>query len=492
MDWREMLRVASAVNPSGGAGTTDSPAQVMQQGQSPLRHILELLSNLGREEGNPPVSPQVPEIPGIPQPSIISDDPRTGGITGNMPTAPQPYNPDPGGEVAPPTNYPNFPGNPEDNVTPGLPGQQEEDPVARIMRMYQPDHEAADIVKQMVLHPPVRNKPSKLQMILGLTAAGLRQDPELGERTMYKPYYHELEDYNQKLRPLSLLAQMERGDNSNERALAIAMMRDELGQKRVDIAQGKATAQTEHWRRQDEINSRKADVAKYLAEHPEMKPVKDMKSGTLVLINGRTGQQFDTKIPHGELSDFEFENLKNKHRLEQIGKTGEESQETARVHGEEARKTKVVIPGKNTSPTGRAGTISGTSKTAELEKQRRIRTNYQKIVSDNPELTGEFEFDANKLPHLKAKTRLTPEEQAVIQRRLRTGVDFPDEPEYWPGADTTAPGTAKPNPNTKGAGINQPPGKVRMISPDGVKGWADPKKQKELEAKGYKTISGVD
>lgn len=439
-----------------------------------------------------------------------------------------PFNPDPGGEVAPPTVYPsNVEAMQEPPVTGSYPGQQQGSDFDRIMELYgkPPASPANDALMEMYRNFPQRGEPTLGRKILSIASA-LGGDPSLADQTLYKPYYNQLQDYSQRLKPLEFAARNEDRTADNYRMMLLGMMQRATAEKRAgsyedvnETRQAKMLAEIEQMKVNAARREKEYQLREWIAKHPDSKFFWD-EQGNLHAVNPKTNKEETISGIEGLTEEDKQKFIQNR----QIA-VEEERGANAKERSEIGKWSIVVVDGKTyrlNSATGEMIKISdkavetpsrvgaGGSKGKPMswtQQIARIKANYVKIISDNPDFQSKFKADpVTGLPILRKNHGFSDSDKAWLSRRLfndvfdETGTPTPPNLEEE-GALPTAPPVAGrgtnytppkvgANPNVRGAGINQPAGTYWMLAPDGkTKGKVPASEVARLKGKGYTTTT---
>lgn len=324
---------------------------------------------------------------------IAMDGPGTGGFGGNLPREPLPSRTSPQLEMEIPGGNPTY-------RNPAAIGDIEETP---------DDMQAYDAFVKSALNPPMRGRLSPLRMLGTGLLSGLQtydpSNPRLGfwqqfgnkpfdveqaENIVNMPYYKNLADWKERNTALRQAAEIE-SQFPGRRALA----EERLARTRnIPIKEERLTREGEA---KMDIARRNADRQEYLAS-----------------LNTLTDEQKINLLQNGriELQDIRDANAMKRvertgeQRLEQIGATGAERQkqigqegierrltqgmvgqqrmEQIAAGGEQARRTKVVVPGK--SPSVTATNPSQVKIAQQLKAAQAIQDNpaWSRYIAINP------------------------------------------------------------------------------------------------------------
>lgn len=251
---------------------------------------------------------------------------------------------------------------------------------------------------------PERTQPGMGRRILGglasLSGRGL-EGQRIADLVQNKPYYEKLGDWERKLKPLETTATIE-GRRNNYARLA------QSSQARADYLQKENERKTKEGQQKDErerenlrIRSDRAATYKWKTEHPNHQLKEE--NGLLwsydpaseevkPIINPDSGEQIKGNV---------ISNLEKKHEfnMEEIGKKGEVAQTNIKTRGEESRKTKQVIPGKNTAPTRSTASTKPPS-ASDLLKRRQLRA--AQMLDEHPEWKQHVDIDEKGNVSIKA------------------------------------------------------------------------------------------
>ena len=316
------------------------------------------------------------------QPPIGSDLPSEGGITGTM----FGNNPSFEGMFAPKQDpYGNMSFGPPSKVAipeskASIPFSPQPEPAydvnRRMKEIYQPETVATERFNQGISDYPASQKPSWLRAMLAAAAEVGNKGSGMGVIEGDRP--RRLADWKAKMGPLQDAANLERYSNSNNRSLANQTINQELRQQ----------ADTER----DKNNDAKTKIAQQRADAYVLKTQNPNRkfnfSGPTVIMTEDDGTVTDTKIPTGSLSETDKITMNQKNAMARITAGGKQTQENMGVRhdftmdeiearGDEARETKVVVPGK-------AG--SGSKEELPLNTARRRVNAANQLKNTRPDL----------------------------------------------------------------------------------------------------------
>lgn len=289
------------------------------------------------------------------QPPMIGNDlPEQGGITGNM--------------FGPRTDdYGNTTISPQIDTTRVSPAVAEDpssgyDVGQRMSELYTPEHAATDRFNEMIGDYPKRTDyhPSMLRKIgASLTALGgqfggpkgrFAWNPNamaFGEQVLNRPYNEKITDWKNQIGPAQTAANMERAQNINERTLAYQTVSNELKQQ----AEEHRVAKNE---REALIREHRANVYDFKSKNPGMKFLFP-KGGNVRAVNPVTGEEKDTGIPTGSMTELDKMNLTQEFTRENIGSKGAEAANVAGINAksrETVAETRGWKPYEETLPDG--------------------------------------------------------------------------------------------------------------------------------------------
>jgi hypothetical protein len=271
-------------------------------------------------------------------------------------------------------------------------------PVNPILEMMQPQTQSQEALRALLEQQPKREdyKPSLMTNIMsrlsGLSAAGPQsvsggqpigyrgmgiEGAKLIDDGLNKGYNQAMEGWESKLKPLHEASLNERAVNTNNRMVGAQLMQAEdrdLERTRREKADEDRKAMAEK-----KLEEQYAHLAylKEKAQNPSGKIIADSEGYVLIVnpVTGETKPLFDDKgnrIKSDKLPEDMKLEIQQNNALAQIAARGGESRSTARVTGDEARKTaatrgavevevshqtvpdkqkvKQTVPGKNTAP----------------------------------------------------------------------------------------------------------------------------------------------
>jgi hypothetical protein len=174
---------------------------------------------------------------------------------------------------------------------------------------------------------PTRTPPNMLTKI-GAAMAGFGGPNGLKESDylLNNKYDQQVQDYQNKLKPLEFAANEEGQRNQTARLLAYNKQQNELNQNKLDETnrhnqETEATAKAKA-----ETAQQIADVRSLLANRPNFAPLDS--AGHVVLYDKTTGQTVDTGIESNKLTDFQKLQMGLKNSLQEIEARGEEARKT--------------------------------------------------------------------------------------------------------------------------------------------------------------------
>lgn len=484
----QVLRMANIFNPDGihrnDTGNADLDHGIGGQNQNhqipnwndetdldaESARVSGIGGTVNRERTAPPTARPTPNQNGQTVPPYQNPEPP---VTGSVPTE----------KVAGGGVYEN----PEPPVSEGLPGQDGPQGDSQIrqelLKMMTQKSQSTEALRQLILNPPVRSKPGKWRTIAALVAGMGTGSPALGERTLYSDYYRDMEDYKDRLEPLARLAQIERGDATNDRMIALGLMRDE----NMDIRE---RHRQEYDAGRIKIQQQRAAAYEYKSKHPNH-VIKIARDGSMVGIDPLTNQAapildgFGQRVYGKDLSYEDQQALLQDNALERIEATGEQArltEETRQTGRTDLKETDIEADKEAARVKAKAAGGGEDGELNELNKRRLIERNYRKIISDNPEFAAGFEKDLTGSIVIKDGF-FSPEDRKEIARRLLTDVNksiSPIAPVPSHGSTTPSAKTARtPTPR-------QPEGTIKVTSPDGKKGTIPLKQWPAAEKQGYK------
>lgn len=267
-----------------------------------------------------------------------------------------------GGNMQPPPINPFGAANPMGQ--PGMESPDEYNVSDRMKELYTPEHDASDKLSALIDAYPQREKAGMLKKIATAIVGGI-QGPQAALTMFDRPHQTAVEDWKNKVGPTSRAAELERGNNANERTLAYNTVAQELREQAQRHTEAKDAEKAK-------IAQQRADVYQYKAEHPNMGF--NVKGPTVLVTDPATGKVTDTKIPTGNMSTLDKLHLQHELKGEEIeqkgdidsrhiAERGDESRKTVETRGDEARKTKSTV----------SGSAKGAGNKDELPTQTRVR-----------------------------------------------------------------------------------------------------------------------
>lgn len=402
-------------------------------------------------------------------------------VSGYKPPPPQYQNPEPPvtgsypKDESPPNPYEGS----EGPIHEGLPGTEKTDS-QKLIEAMQPKHRFSDRLYGLIDRLPVKDpNPSIKKRLLQGLFAGVTGDIEGSDRAVNGQYYRDLDRWKQELGATQIGVNAEDKEGDNMRLLAFGGLRNQNAEGALEIRRA------EHERKvEKDANELKVSQARLELQRAALKnPSYEFIQGQDEYIYGfdrksNSYHKFDIKGKDLDFETRESIQLKNATIL---------ARRRSALQMEEDRAKERA---KTSNP--------------ELATQRKVElynraheymskhTDMAKYVTLGAPGTNDFDIE---VPAPEAWFNHGPEKEAYDAM-----VKFIFD-EHGPSTPTTTPTTpttsGTPNPNVKGAGIGQPPGKVHMISPpdkDGKrkKGWVPTERQQYYEDLGYETISGVE
>jgi len=184
-------------------------------------------------------------------------------------------------------------------------GMDEATQINALMRsLYTPEHDFSDRLKGMIDTMPQRPDHISGLRKIGSALVGMAQGPEAQERATFAPYYRQMADFNAKFGPTIKGAELERGNNVNERQMAYQFAqatnaarqqgtREDAEKRRL----AKSEADIARDKKKNELNALRADDSNWTLKD-------DIASGHIFAVHPRLGTH-DTGLLHGDMSDLE-------------------------------------------------------------------------------------------------------------------------------------------------------------------------------------------
>lgn len=362
------------------------------------------------------------------------------------------------------------------------PNNSEEDEYdigARMNELYHPEHDMTDRYESTLDQMPVRQHPGVWKRLLASAISGATQDPRMGNSVLDGPYNRDLADWTTRLKAIEPAANMERANNTNQRAVANSIISQEQGSRRLERQYSRdRTIERQGDARLRQGDERLADADKRIAQADErLKIAREVANGGQLKVddNGdaRIVRKDGTTIPvKGEYLSFEEkEQAKANHRPT----PGANTIKTDVIDDPDNPGRKVLVRinsdntytiirgqggGKPAEPKSRTET---TEATVELGTSRKIANKALEIKNSNPKwskwikiLNGKPEITR---PGMFGMTGPSQEEYRQMHNAI-----FGGQPRA--GSRGSAPPNGKPN--------TVPAGKVKVKrKSDGATGMMD-------------------
>lgn len=406
---------------------------------------------------------------------------------------------------------------PTGSVTETLNGNDDDfNAEAMYNKLYQPEHQNIDRLNQMIDQMPVRNKPGMLRKIFGGIAQGLGGGPEGRDEILYRPYYNQLADWQQRLKPVEASANIERQNNANERAGVTSMINSELGIRRINrqmeadkvrAAQGdRRLDQTDtrigqSERRIDQAD-RRIDIAAEVAKGGVFK-VDDAGNASIVYRDGTEAPVDASYLSYAEKERMKAQSAEN---IARIRATTTAANQRDRVRTEvvddpdnPGTKIAVIINQDTgevrkatiTKNSGEKATVTPTSKETATETGKDVINKANQIKNSNPKWSGWIKIDGNKVtittPGIFGGgiTRPTKAEyDQMYQAVFGTKAPEVKAPETKSATNSTAPSGKV---MYQGKPYDKKPGKTLVLNANGQVGYIDTKDVSQIP-KGWKVI----
>lgn len=201
-------------------------------------------------------------------------------------------------------------------------GQPEQDPETmisqRMRSIYQPQNAASDRLTALMGQYPQHENPSIMRKI-GSALIGVGYGPDKGAEFLDAPFNEKLADWKNQIGPAYQAAQVERGENTNERTFAYQTATN-------DIRKQLADAKIEGDQAKLKVSQDRAEVYRMKAEAPDWDF--DFKGPNVIKTNPKTGEVVTTGIKTGSMTDQDKINLQTKGRKEVAAITGAEARKT--------------------------------------------------------------------------------------------------------------------------------------------------------------------
>jgi hypothetical protein len=352
------------------------------------------------------------------------------------------------------------------------PQQEDIDPQALMTQLYHPQHQASDILDQLANSYPQRPVVSGKRQLAGAIMGGLgavggltrgpgnwggepdykagnyAQDEITGENAFNK----NVADWKNQIGPIQSAANMERYANTNERQNAYqtiqAALRDRGQENQFNINQEKV-----------DNARRRTEIYDYKTKHPNVK-IYAPKGGNVQIMDPATGKMTDTGIATGTLTEMDRLNLQAEDKVEAIDEAARQARITEGVKGDEARKTKAVVPGK--APTDASGKplTPGQIRVQQHDAARQFAIQHPELAPYIKFGPGQNDFDVTapgEVPWYSTKKRPTQQQHDDIVAGIY-GENIPIAQPTRTGATSTESGVPvnRPNMGTKPLTHGQP------------------------------------
>jgi hypothetical protein len=292
-----------------------------------------------------------------------------------------------------------------------------------------------------------------------------------------QPYDRAVDDFNTKLKPIEVGANLESEANKEKRLFEYQSEGRKIQQGQLDRQTKRDEELARSAESRENMQSLRFGLDKWKAENPNGRVVA-VRGGNVVLVNPQTGQITDTGVDSGTMTDVDrmnmqvenannLEELRQGNRLEAIAASGAESRATRQT------------------PT------AAQSETAESPTARRARlvNKAMDIINQNPAMSEFFQLDTMGRPTGIMTERPGPSGIPFVNR----GTDK-DEHTLYDEARKLFLGESPTNQPTPS--INQPTnelpeppaGKVLMIDPNGNPGYVPIEQEEAAILKGYARV----
>src|SRR5262245_3989358 len=415
------------------------------------------------------------------------------------------------------------------------PGQQDQDMDEFLSSL---PHPALDRYADLVNNMPVRQNPSPWRYLGGGLLSALQKEPDqvteqIDEKGRVRktikrgtwnpfgmkeasailnaPYEQKFGDWSDQVKAAGQAATLEERSLNNRAMQEYRRTTAGTGIKREDRLGKAGEERAAIQRGRLELENKKHEFNVWLKNNPEGK-VMEVKGGNYILINPRTGENIDTEIPTGTLSDREKIELQNQNRLQQIGAQGAERIGQIKETGAQQRETEGVRHAGDIEEIEARGAQQRQTKAtpgsvqAEYPTQQKVgqQLRANQIINQHPEWKGWIYQDANTgLPAVKPSGWNGPDPETrkkILQELYGTeaaGSTTPVAPSSGRGAPPASPSVTKETPvgpaapASKRGRIRIPPGEVLIVDAQGNPVGTIPESQRnspKLKEKGYKVV----
>lgn len=285
----------------------------------------------------------------------------------------------------------------------------------RMRSIYQPENAASDRLTSLLGQYPQHEKPSLLRKI-GASIISVGQGPEAGMEALNRPFNEKLTDWKNQVGPAYQAAQIERGDNTNERTFAYQSAAN-------DIRKQLADAKIENDQAKLSVAQDRAEVYRMKAESPDWDF--DAKGPYVIKTNPKTGEVVTTGIKTGSMTDEDKINLQTKGRIQ-----------NTQVAGAEARKTEETRQSGRESLSETRGWKVGTIPDPN-DSTKQIGVRYNEITGEVHPVTfeGKGIGGVNKTGATGGKPELPTQTKVRQYNQARTAYNEHPEWQKWIALD---------------------------------------------------------
>lgn len=269
-----------------------------------------------------------------------------------------------------------------------IPETEESYIAKRLSELYQPQTSASTRLNELLNQYPQREKPGFLQKLVA-SLSGFGGGPQAADKVLYGGYDRQVQDWQNRVKPISELADQERYLNQNQRILANQMIGREL-----DVR--KQTHKEKVDERNIAIREKRAAAYEFKARNPNMQ-IKQDSEGNFIGINPQTGQMAYVTDSQGnrvngrELSWEDKQNILQENALERINRSAEVGLGRIQASGEQARETKAAPNYDDLNP-------DKIVKPQSPSEQRTARTlAAEQLLDEHPDWEEYIQFDGNRV-----------------------------------------------------------------------------------------------
>lgn len=201
--------------------------------------------------------------------------------------------------------------------------QAQQDPIGSALQsaisQYKPETTNINRLNQLIDQYPQRGTPSTYRNILagiasgagarpagivhgspiGFTAPDPAQALQTADLIRYRPFYQQLQDWQNKVKPVESAANVERYTNANNERMLNYLMLGENRFQRTGIAGAEQKSKAEDRLARVEVSRNSLALKQWLADNPNLTPIQG-KDGMMYGLNPKTGETTQIYTPDGD------------------------------------------------------------------------------------------------------------------------------------------------------------------------------------------------